>query len=81
MLVLVVVGYFLVPKITGIEPPQLYWQWQIDKLKANFNDYKDSGGLSKYLPKNIPLTPQGAASFYENAVLNQLQALDNIQIE
>jgi len=79
--VLVIVGYFLIPKISGIEPPQLYWQWQIDKLKYNFNGYKENGGLFKYLPKNVPITPQGAADFYQNALLDQLQILDNLELK
>lgn len=81
ILILIVVGYFLIPKIAEFEPAQLYWQWQLDKFKANFHDYKESGRLSKYLPKNMPFTPQGAADFYKNAIMDQLKTLDSLEIK
>jgi len=79
ILIVCVVGYFMVPKVAGFDPPQLYWQYQIDKMGYYFNDFRETGGLSKFLP--FKLTPQNASDLYKKAVLDQLKELDNLKIK
>lgn len=78
LLVLVVVGYFMIPKICCFDSPQLFWQYQFDKLKYYSTDLKGKAKeLSPYLPKKF--TPKAAADFYQNLIMEQLQSLGNIQ--
>jgi len=76
VVVLFCLGYFLIPKISGFESPQIYWQYQIAKIHDSVSNFKDNGGLSQYLPKKF--SPQGVKELYQNAIFKELDNLGNI---
>jgi hypothetical protein len=80
LLVLLVVAYFLIPKIAGFEYTQVFWQYEWEKYQFLLNDFR-SHGITPVFGSKIPLSPQGAAAFYQNAILNQLQVLENIEFK
>jgi hypothetical protein len=75
--VLALVGYFIIPKISGAESPQVYWQWETERLKTEIADFKNAGGLSQYIPKKF--TPQGVGEMYQNLISEKLQTLEKVE--